>query len=74
MTPSFKWPIHSDFYPSAFSQNNGFETVFKKLKSNKKLPNSQRIVHTVSKSLSWKEMLSPFARPAVYLAGDSRMR
>ena len=51
-----------------------FETVFRKLRSNKKRPNSQSIVQTVSKSLSWKEMLSPFARPAVYLAGDSRMR
>ena len=53
-------------------KTTGFETVFKKLRSNKKRPNSQRIVQT--KSLSSKEMLSPFARPAVYLAGDNRMR
>ena len=50
-------------------KTTGFETVFKKLRSNKKRPNSQRIVQTVSKSLSWKKMLSRFARPAGGLPG-----
>ena len=55
-------------------KTTGFETVFKKLRSNKKRPNSQRIVQTCLNHFHGRKLLSPFARPAVYLAGDSRMR